>query len=174
MKEPLGEITQSSELAASGWVRIDAARWMGDTIELSLAIDEGRDGRPLAHWAVRCLDVCEHRLCDANGGGLQVSGGDHPVVQQHLDPITSLLFRRSPLEVLLSGGFRPGGQGAELPPRSLRGRPRPGRHDAEPARRRASSMRAAPPCRAHGRVVRGRASLRGGAGSSSFVIAKLK
>ena len=96
MLEPLIEITGSSELAEFGWVRMTSCRWIEDAIELQLEIDEGQGGRPLAHWIVRCFEVGEHMLCDADGGGLQVSGSDHPVVRQHLDPRTSLFFGASP------------------------------------------------------------------------------
>ncbi len=59
--------------ASNAWVRLLEVTWSGAKgINLRFSIESGRNGPLLARWQVAAADVREF---DANGGGLQMSGG---------------------------------------------------------------------------------------------------
>jgi hypothetical protein len=96
MFEPLREITQSAEFTERGWLRLASSHWDDRAIRLELEVAEGRGREAVARWTVACSNVREYLICDADGGGLQVNGSDHPVVRQHIEPRADLFFQGKP------------------------------------------------------------------------------
>ena len=90
---PIEDLLHSKEVDDDGWVRIASLRWDARNLICDLCVDESYGGRTVVWWQVSCREVRDFLITDVNGGGLQIDGGDHPVVRQHSDPRVDLSFR---------------------------------------------------------------------------------
>jgi len=85
MADSIDGLLASDEFRNSGWARVASIAWDAAQMTVDVAIDAGQGGPTRARWRVTCTGVREYRICDANGGGLKMSGHDHPAVRQYLD-----------------------------------------------------------------------------------------
>src|SRR5882724_11861386 len=89
MKRWLKVISQSP----TAWVRLATATWSAkDRLELCFTVSVGKNGREVDRWLVRIRGVRDFSICDANGGGIQLSDAAHPAVRQFVEPTCVLHF----------------------------------------------------------------------------------
>jgi hypothetical protein len=59
---------------------------------LHFTVSVGKNRREVDHWLVRVRGVRDFLICDANGGGIQMSDVSHPAVRQFVEPTCVLHF----------------------------------------------------------------------------------
>jgi hypothetical protein len=67
------------------WISVVSVTPVRGDLDLAVVVRQGKRGRALSRWIVRCLGVREARLSDFNGGGLRLYSKTHPVAKQYSD-----------------------------------------------------------------------------------------
>jgi hypothetical protein len=78
-----------------GWVRVEQVTNIPGGLELCFGIHHGRRGKTVAAWAVQCLRVHEVKITDLDGGGIALSGTDHPAAKQYATRRSELRWPRN-------------------------------------------------------------------------------
>jgi hypothetical protein len=74
------------QLRDDDWVALADAHWSAGELCLSFRISSSRGGALRAVWHVTCEAPVELKICDADGGGINVFSRDHPALQHYTDP----------------------------------------------------------------------------------------
>jgi hypothetical protein len=76
------------------WVRLAETSWHTNRrVVLRFEVAVGRGKTAVGNWWVRAEGVREFAVCDADGGGIQLSVGSHPAVRQYTDRLSTLRFQ---------------------------------------------------------------------------------
>jgi len=82
------------------WVQLRGATWSSNRqVMLDFVVRAHRRGSVVGRWSVRAVGVKEFQLSDVDGGGLSLTGGQHPVLRQYVDPTATLHLKASVTEV---------------------------------------------------------------------------
>ena len=69
----------------NAWVSVCSVVSVRDTLELGIVVRQGKRGRILSRWTIRCVGIREVSLSDFDGGGLRLYTRTHPVARQCSD-----------------------------------------------------------------------------------------
>jgi hypothetical protein len=82
------------------WVYLSDATWSSNhRFVLRFTVRSQRRGPVVGRWSIRATGVREFSIRDADGGGLQLSGGLHPVLRQYTDSVAALRLESSVVDV---------------------------------------------------------------------------
>src|SRR5947209_297645 len=89
-------ILATEEFEEHGNMRIAAAHWSADRLDVRMQVDDGRGEH--SGWNLRFRGVLEYTLAKADNCGLNVRRSDHPAIDQHTDVRAFLHFGAAPAD----------------------------------------------------------------------------
>jgi hypothetical protein len=78
-----------------GWVRMAQFRRISGGFEVSFSIHQGKRGKKIEQWAIRCRGVHEAKISEMDGGGLGLYPSDHPAARQYVTRRAELRWPRT-------------------------------------------------------------------------------
>jgi hypothetical protein len=90
----LQAILGTDEFEANGRMRVVAAHWSADRLDIRLHVADGTG--QISGWSLRFRDVLEYNFANVYNCGLNVWRDDHPAIAQYVDTRAFLHFAHAP------------------------------------------------------------------------------